>query len=483
MKRPITLAAALALVVGLVGVAEARNPHCAGGIQYVSQAMRDKERGNQEDYQREIRKAVEQLIQCAQEDPADLEALGYLAWAYAEVDDARLAGETFEKAIAGLKSKGDPKKADVVATNRESYWATAFNDGIAKINSAQAAYPDFTKKPENEADETLKGEARKNYDLALQSLTRASLLKRGDPRTLRNLGSVHAFMGEYQKAEAVFLEGLKAAPGDSLLLASLKSARVNYASQLIDEKKFDDAIAFFDEQVRSDPNNPDLYLGRADAKFKRALSKQGDARKPDFKAAGADYAEAARLKPTDADLAFNAALAYHNAGEAALAEPLWRAVLKLRPDDVDAMSALGAELADLQKYQEAIQVLWDGINKDPKNKTLHRQLGAVYNKAGNNAKSTEELMVNLALEKGTPARPDSVAKSAKAGTLRAQTVSSAGVPDQVMPWEIQGEKVETWFYWNKKLAFHFKGDQLYVKSDWSAPDLGGTPAATGARTK
>ena len=52
------------------------------------------------------------------------------------------------------------------------------------------------------------------------------------------------------------------------------------------------------------------------------------------------------------------------------------------------------------------------------------------------------------------------------------------MPDQVIPWEIQGEKVESWFYWSKQLAYHFKGDALYLKSDWSAPDL--KPAAGGA---
>ena len=488
MKRSIAVALGIALVLAAASarVAQARNPHCAGGIQYVSIALRDKEKGNFEDYQREIHKAVDQLTQCTQEDPADVEALGYLAWAYAEVDSARLAGEMFDKAIAGLKAKGDAKKADWASTNRESYWATAFNDGIAKINAAQTAYPNFMKKPENEADVTLKGEAKKSYDQALVSLTRASRLRPGDPKTLRNLGSVHAFMGDYQQAEAVFREGLKGAPGDSLLLESVKTARINYASQLTDEKKFDEAIAFYQELIKADSTNPDLYLGLADATFKRAQSKQGDARKPDFKGAGDAYAAAARLKPTNADLSFNAALAYQNAGESALAEPLWRTTLKLRPDDVDALSALGQALADLQKYQDAIRALWEGLNRDAKNKTLHRQLGAVYTKANNNPKSTEELMVYLALQNGTPIQDmTAAAKSAKAGTPRAQTLASAGMPEQIVPWEIQGEKVETWFYWGKKLAHHFKGDQLYVKSDWSAPDLrtAVTPPTTGARPK
>ena len=483
MKRSITLAVAVVSVAAMTGVAEARNPHCAGGIQYLNIGLNDKAKGNMEDYKREIRKAVDQLSQCAAEDPADLEALGYLGWAYAEVDSARAAGEAFERAIAGLKVK-DPKKSEWAAQNRESYWATAFNDGIAKINAAQVAYPDFMKKPENEADETLKGEAKKSYAQALASLTRASLLKPGDAKTIRNLGSVYAFMGDFQKAEGVFREGLKLAPNDSLLQQSVKSVRTNYASQLIEEKKYDEAITFFGELIKGDPNSSDLQLGLADAYFKRALSKEGEARRPDFKLAGAAYAAAAKLKPGDADLTFNAALAYQNGGDTKSAEPLWRETLKLRPDDVDAFSALGSCLADLGRFDEAVRTLWEGVNREPKNMILHRQLGAVYTKAGNNPKSTEELMVYLALQNGKPvADPAAASKSAKGGTARAQTLASAGVPDQVNPWEIQNEKVESWFYWSKHQAYHFKGDALYLKSDWSAADLKSAGPASGSVKK
>ena len=486
MKRSTALAAAAVTLVALAGVAQARNPHCAGGIQYLTLSLNDKAKGNMEDYRREIGKAVDQLTQCAQADSLDLESLGYLGWALAEVDSMHKAGVVFEKAIAGLTARGDKKRAADVGINRESYWATAFNDGIAKINSAQSAYPDFLKKPENEADETLKGEARKNYEQAIVSLTRAANLKMTDAKTIRNLGSVYAFMGQFQRAESVFREGLAVAPGDSMLLLSVKSVRANYANQLIDEKKFDEAIAFFGELIKGDPSNSDLYLGMADAYFKRAQSKPSDARKPDFKLAGDAYAAAARHKPGDADLSFNAALAYQNGGESALAEPLWHTTLKLRPGDVDAISALGSCLADLKRYDQAVQTLWQGVNQEPKNKILHRQLGAVYSKSGNDAKSTEEMMVYLALQNGKPvADPALASKSAKAGTARARTLTSAGDPEQIVPWEIQGEKVETWFYWAKKQAYHFKGDALYLKSDWSAPALkpAGAPAPTGSADK
>ena len=128
------IAQGLALAALLVPVAamraEARNPHCSGGILYVTQGMRDKDKGDRESYERQMKKAVLELQQCASEDPGDAEALGYLAWAYAEVESAGPAGKAFADAIAALQAKGDRKKVDWATGNRNSYWARAFNDGI-----------------------------------------------------------------------------------------------------------------------------------------------------------------------------------------------------------------------------------------------------------------------------------------------------------------------------------------------------------------
>ena len=51
------------LVAGMAGIAEARNPHCSGGILYVTQGMRDKDKGDAESYQRQMHKAVSELEQ------------------------------------------------------------------------------------------------------------------------------------------------------------------------------------------------------------------------------------------------------------------------------------------------------------------------------------------------------------------------------------------------------------------------------------
>jgi len=467
------------LALGPARPAHARNPHCAGGIQYVVQSLRDKDRGAIDDYKREIMKAVQQLEMCASEDPNDFEAIGYLGWAYAEVESAGPSGRMFKRAIDGLKAKGDVKKAELVKNNQESYWTNAFNNGISKINASQAAYPNFLKAPENDAEKTQKAEAAKKFAEGLESMTRASLLKPGDPRSYRSIGSIHAFMGNYVEAEAAFKSGLAVAPGDSDLVDAIRQVRTRHAGQLIDDKKYDEAVAYYTDLIKAMPSDGDLRLGLAEAYFKRAESRPTAANAPtpdtgkvDFKLAGDAYAKGGELKPDNADLPFNAALAYTRAGEHALAEAQWREALKRHPDDPEIWAPLGATLAELKKFDEAIKVLHQAVTANPKNKNFHRQLGQVYRAAGNEAKDNQETMVFLAMVNGKPAADAAAqAKKASAGTDAAKTLSTSGAPAELYVWDAQGEQYETWFYWDKKTAYHFKQGREIIKSDWNASDL------------
>ncbi len=474
--------AALGLL--LTGTAEARNPNCAGGIQYVVQGMRDKEKGNLEDYSREMLKAVDRLTACASEDPEDLEALGYLGWAYAELDSAGPAGQAFEKAIAGLKAKGDVKKADWAQANRDHYWTNYFNAGIADIQAGQTAWPDYTKEPADDAEKALKAEAQKKYDAAHLALDRAAQLKPGDPRTVRNLGTVLALEGDLVGAEKVLRAGLQAAPGDSDLTNSLALVRKSYAGKLIDEKNFDQAIGFYTDLAKASPTDPDVHLGLADAYFKWAMSLKGDSAKADYKLAGDEYAKAAQIRGSAPDLLFNSALAYQNATEYPLAETQWREFLKVKPDDSDALSALGSTLAEEKKFDEAADALHRAVNTKPKDMNLHRQLGGVYARADNQPKSYEEMVVYIALKSGTTAdNAADAAKKAPANSDAAKVLAAQGAPEELRYWEAEGQKYETWFYWGKNVAYTFRTGQQVAKSDWGAPPpkLGKAAAAAPAK--
>ncbi len=447
------------------GSALARNPHCAGGIQYVVQGLKDKDRGNTEDYEREMRKAIEQLTTCSSEDPADFEALGYLGWAYAEVDSAGPAGDAFEKSLEAARAKGDKKKAEIIVANRDHYWSIAYNDGIKNIQDGQQY-----------AEADAKKEAHEAFGKAVVSLTRAKLLRPGHAQTIRNLATAYAMDDDFERAEAVLKNGQTEAAQDTSVAQlgeALKTVRANKANALLTAGKFDEAIAYFTDLTKSETGNSDLWMGLGNAYFKRAETQKDDAaKKSDYKGAGDAYAKAYQLKPDDANLVFNAALAYQYAGDLAAAEAQWRAVLAKSPDDPDALSSLGSVLADEKKFADATTVLLRAIALKPEEKVYFRQLGAVYSKAGDNAKSTEMLLVYMAMSKGKAlADPAAAAKGARAGSAAANTLASVGSPEKVLEWDdTSGAGVlQTWVYGAKKLAFTFNSaGALVKKSDWSA---------------
>lgn len=478
--HPVRRLAALAVLLGWLhaGPAQARNPHCAGGIQYLSQAMGDKNKGNTEDYVREINKAVHHLEICMREDPKDFEAIGYLGWAYAEVESMGPAGRAFETAIQGLQAKGDLKKRDQVINNRKSYWGQTYNIGIGKIQDAQKAYPEFCNPPATAADSTLRGEAERSYREAALALTKAHLLMPTEPATFRNLASVHAMQCDFATAEAVLREGLKVAPADSSLQELYRRVRAGRATRLADEKRYDEAVAALEEILKSEPDNPEHHLSLGEVYYRRAESLKGDERKPDFRRAGDAYGKAAELRPDDADLAYNAAVAYTNAQAWDKAEARWARAVKLRPEDTGALSSWGAALAELRRCPEAIQAVYQAVGLKPQEKNLHRQLGAIYTKCENNARATDELMVFLAMDKGKPvADPSAQAKAARQGSDAGKTLASEGVPEAIYVWTADDQPFETWFYWSKKRAYAFNGGVLSRKSDWSTVDTKTTAGA------
>ena len=462
--RSLSAGLTAAMCLSMVAVAHARNPHCAGGIQYVVQGLRDNAKGNKEDYIRQMNKAVDQLSMCAAEDGEDHEALGYLGWAYAELDSMGPAGDAFAKAIAGLQAKGDKKRFEVVSNNRESYWAQRYNEGIRAVTDAQQF-----------AEAGAKDEAHGKFVEAIDKLTKAKLLKPGSAATLRNLAVAYAADGQFDQAETVLRNGLTeaaAATSGGQLQDARRLTRANKAGKLHDEKKYDEAITYYTELSKNEPNSADHLMGLGNAYFSRAATKQDAAKKADYKLSGDAYAKAFLVKKEDANLVFNAALAYQNASELALAEGQWREAVKLNSKDAEALSSLGSVLADESKFDEAVRVLHQAVAEKPDNKVYFRQLGAAYSKAGNNVKSTEMLMIYLSMDKGKAATDAAgAAKAAKAGSAATNTLGAMGSPDKVLDWEYDSRKLQTWIYGGKKQAFTFDSaaGSLVQKSDWNPP--------------
>ncbi len=470
--RPFAIGAAVAALTALAlgDAVQARNEHCAGGIQYVVGGMRDKDKGNTEDYHNQMVKAVQQLEMCAEGDPADFEAMGYLGWAYCELDSAGPAGRAFKKALDGLAAKGD-KKLQQWKDNRQGYWVRYYNDGINKMKAAQELYPEMGLKPKDSSDAEVRmfNDARAKYASAIESFVKARLLKPEDPVAYLSMGQAHQFLGDFDAAEATFKSGLEVAPGDTLLTGSMLNLRKNKALKLTNEKRYDEAVAFYTELLVAEPTNADLLLGLGNAYFEMAGAAADTTKKRLFRSAGEAWARAGAVRPAEFDLAYNAGVALQNGGEAVKAEAQFRRALALNPDDADVVRALGTCLIEQGKFDEAVALIHKAILKDPKKPELHQRLGMAYDRGGNKAKSQEEAMVFLALRSGKPVADAAAAAAAATAPAEVNTLKAAGKPDQILEWRSDPDTYLTWVYWTKGLAFHFKAGNLVMKSDWAAP--------------
>jgi tetratricopeptide (TPR) repeat protein len=473
-----TAGLAAGLLLGGIGrMAEARNANCSGGILYVSQALQARQNKDLPEADKLMHRAVDRLSQCATEDPEDYEALGYLGWAYAEIDSFRPAGVYFAKAIEGLGKKGDKKKVDWATTNRGSFVVNQLNQGIGKIREAQGIY-DMSKPPTNDAEKVQAAEALKRSDEAIVRLQNALLLTGpGDTlaiSALKNMAFAYMMSGRSDEAAAAYRRAQQIAPNDPDIKAALLAMRNDSAMRVL-EKGGDPnkAIEILQQLAKEDPNNPSRYGAWGDALFERARTSKDEAKaKADYKAAGDQYAKAFSLSPKEAPLAFNAGISYQNAREYALAEPMWKASTQLSPDNVQGLGNYAVCLIQLKRYDDAAKVVQPALEKSAKDAEFHRLLAIAYATAGNTDKASQERFVFKALHDGKEV-PDgaTVAKAAPAATGAGKAFAANGAPDQVYEWDAESQKVRSWFYWSKKSAYHFSGNTLAIESNWSAVDF------------
>lgn len=163
-----------------------------------------------------------------------------------------------------------------------------------------------------------------------------------------------------------------------------------------------------------------------------------------------------------------------NAGDLALAEAHWRAMLGQHPNDAGIMSLLAGTLADRQKFDEAIRLLDQAIASEPENKSHYLQLGTVFSKAGDSQRDIALITVYQAMSNGkVAANPVAAMAAVKGGSPAAEVLHSFGPPEKLYDWSRGNDQLETWVYNVKQEAFTFDigdGWTLVSKADWSAPN-------------
>ncbi len=92
----------------------------------------------------------------------------------------------------------------------------------------------------------------------------------------------------------------------------------------------------------------------------------------------------------------------HRAGNLAEAETLYRRVLDEAPDDLIALSQLGALCAQTQRYDEAVPLLEKALAVDPQHGPTHMNLGVIHAAQGRDAQADASFRSGAASAPGDP---------------------------------------------------------------------------------
>jgi len=434
VKKTVTGLALLVVAVS-AGTAAARNFHCAGGIQYVIQGTKQKDKGNSArppdlellaDAKRIFGKAVTQLNTCVSEDPNDSEAWSYLGWAYAEVDSPAQSGAAFDEAIKRLA--GNPKPLEIAKQNRKSYWVQYYNDGLSKYKEADAIIPVAEIL---ESKDPKVGDARAKLAESEACYRKAVAISSREIAAYNSLAVVLALQGKFEQSSAVIEQGLAIDPSDPDLLKRKESMITNAVTERLKANDYDGALALMDQKLKKGGDEYSTLVLAAQTSFEQA-QKLEEKKDPGAKAAYARaqgyYARGAVVAPDASnkrDMNYNQAVAAQNTGD----------------------ELVGAKL------------VFGLVQDNPKDKAFHSMLRGFYDRLGSKKKADDEVWVILGLNDNATAVPDVAGYSAKVvkTSEAGKTLANQGAPDEVKQFKSGETQIDLWYYWSKKLCFAFTG--------------------------
>jgi tetratricopeptide (TPR) repeat protein len=460
VKKTATGLALLAIAIS-AGTAAARNFHCAGGIQYVIQGTKEKDKGNLEDAHRIFGKAVAQLRQCTSEDPNDNESWSYLGWALAEQDSAAEAGAAFDEAEKRLV--GNTKALTIATQNRKSYWVNYYNAGLSKYKEADAIIP--VKDILNSTDAKV-ADAKAKLAESEVSFRKAVAIAPRELSAYNNLAIVLALQGNFKEANAVLDKGLAIDANNQELKDRKNSMNGNAVTEKIKAGDYTGALDMIDSNLAGSPNDYNQLVLAAQTSYEYA-------QKLDEK------------KDAGTKAAYERSMAYYGRAASAATEPG-------NKKDMTYNQAIAAQNAG--KDLESAKLVWGLVQDNPKDKALHGMLRGAYDRMGSKKKADDEVWVILGLNDTAVPVADltayipKVVKTSDAG----KTLAAQGTPEEVRQFKSGETQIDLWYYWTKKQVFAFAGGRQVGAANWgefgpeapTAPGTAKTPAkAAGAGAK
>lgn len=432
MKKQLIGAALAAFILGvaLAPPAAARDFNVAGGIQYVIQGTKEKNKGNLEDADRIFKKAVMTLTKGVQNDPKDDEAWIYLGQAYGELDSAQQCGEAFAEAIRRVQDH--PKFLKRATDNRDYFFVKYYNAGLAKYKEANAIIP--AEEIPNSTDPKV-ADARALLAEAEAQFANALLVNPTKAGAYDNLAIMLALQGKFDEAGPVVDRGLaQAEPKEGDEYDRLKQRKDSLYNNAVVEKlqkgDYAGAIAMLEGILVRSPDDFAVLTRAAQTTFEHA-QKLGEAK--DEAAAQAAYAKAAGYfgrasanapdAQNKADMKYNAAIASQQAGDA----------------------------------KAAATAAFELVQASPRDLSYHQLLRTGYEKMGATDKSTEQTWVILGLNKSATVVEDIAGFTAKVGKTSegGKALAAHGAPDEIRQFTNGDLKVDVWYWWDKKRCAAF----------------------------
>ena len=432
MKRMRPALAALVLGLVLAPAVEARDFRVAGGIQYVIQGTKEKEKGNLEDARRIFGKAVTNLREGVANDPKDDEAWIYLAQAYGELDSLEQAGTAYAEAIRRVQA--NPKLLKRATDNRDYYFNNAYNRGIKAYKDATAILP--AEQIPSSTDPKA-AEAKAKLAEAEREFRNALFVNPEKAIAYDNLAVMLALQGRLADAGPVVDEGLaKSMPKEGEEYARLQKRKdsmyTNSVAEDIKAGNEEAALAKLETILAKTPDDYGVLVTAAQTAFGKA-QKLGEAKDEAGAKAmylrAADWFRRAATAAPDAqnknDMQYNGAIASQQGG--------------------DSKAAATAAYALVQE--------------NPKSIDYHRLLRTGYDKMGAQKKADEQTWVILGMNEKAEVVADipgftaKVTKTSEAG----KALAEHGAPDEVRQFTNGDLKVDVWYWWTKKRAIAFTG--------------------------